>query len=146
MSEPLQSSTPTDLFLSGAYKRILRITILLSVAAAVAITVVLGWRSGLGFMMGAPLAYLNLVWLHRGSEMMVERMVGASANAPSKHRLMLAFAGRYALMLIFAYVILKSFPGMRIGFMVGLFVPIAAAICEGIYEGFAGRRTRNSVN
>jgi hypothetical protein len=133
-----QNTSNIEAFLSRAYPRILRITIVLSVTATIVLTVLLGWRSGLGFAIGAPIAYINLVWLHHGSIMMVERMLGSSSEAPSKGRVVMAFALRYGLMIIAASVILKSFPGMRLGFMLGLFVPIIAAMCEGVYEAFAG--------
>jgi flagellar biosynthesis protein FliQ len=37
-------------------------------------------------------------------------------------------------MIAVAYVILKSYPGLLIGFIVGLILPILAAVGEGIYE------------
>lgn len=145
MTDQPQSSTPApaeEAFLSRAYQRILRITVVLSVAATIVVTILLGWRNGLGLAIGAPIACINLVWLHQGSTMMVERVI-ASAAAPSKARVVLAFAGRYALMIALVCVILKSFPGMRLGFMMGLFAPIAAAICEGIYEAAVNGRSSN---
>lgn len=138
--QPQAATHAEEAFLSRAYQRILRITVVLSVAATIIFTILLGWRSGLGVAIGAPIAYINLVWLHQGSTMMVDRMVASSA-APSKARLVLAFAGRYALMIALVCVILKSFPGMRLGFMVGLVAPIAAATCEGIYEAVANGRS-----
>jgi ATP synthase I chain len=145
MTEPLQETPAEEAFLSRAYQRILRITVVLSVAATMIVTILLGWRSGLGVAIGAPIAYINLVWLHQGSTMMVERMIASSSGAatPSKARLVLAFAGRYALMIALVCVILKSFPGMRLGFMMGLVAPIAAATCEGIYEAVANGKSSN---
>jgi hypothetical protein len=131
-----------ELFLSRAYQRILRITLWLSLAGTVAVTLFLGWRNGIGFLIGAPVAYMNLVWLHHGATMMVDRMMGSSVQPRSKARLALAFAGRYALLFILAYVILKSFPGIWIGFMVALFAPIVAAMSEGIYEAIVNGKTR----
>jgi len=139
-------SDQVELFLSRAYSRIQRITLALSVASAVAATLSIGWRSGLGLAIGSAVAYLNLVWLHRASEIMIERMITPFHNTPSKFRLIFAFAGRYALVIVVAYVILKGFPGIRLGFMVGLALPILAATCEGIYEVFMGRRTTETLN
>jgi len=139
-------SDQVELFLSRAYNRIQRITIALSVASALAATLLFGWRSGLGLAIGSAVACLNLVWLHRASEIMIERMITPGHNTPSKFRLIFAFAGRYALVIVVAYVILKGFPGIRIGFMVGLALPILAATCEGIYEVFMGRRTTETLN
>jgi hypothetical protein len=117
----------------------------LSIASTVASTPLFGWRSGLGLAIGSAIAFLNLVWLHHGSTIMIERMITPAPSAPSKFRVMLAFAGRYAVVIATAYVILKSFPSIRIGFMVGLALPILAAICEGVYEAIAGRRTSETV-
>jgi hypothetical protein len=40
-------------------------------------------------------------------------------------------------MIVVAYVILKSYPGLLVGFMVGLILPIIASMGEGIYETLA---------
>ena len=143
MSLPLLGSDPAqvDAFLSGAYQRIQRGTIALSIAAVLGATPLFGWRSGLGVAMGSLLAYLNFVWLHHGSELMVERMLAPAGTGPSKLRLMLAFVGRYIFVIAAAYVILKSYPSMLVGFMVGLAFPILAAMYEGIYEAVAGSNT-----
>ncbi len=139
------SSTPTDTFLAGTYQRILRIAIALSVAATIAATVLFGWRSGSGLAAGSLLAYLNFVWLHHSSDLMVQRMIAPGAGGPSKFRLVLVFAGRYIFVIAVAYVILKSYPGMLIAFMVGLAFPVLAVICEGIYEA-AVSNTKQTLN
>jgi len=143
MSLPLLGSDPAqvDAFLSGAYQRIQRGTIALSIAAVLGATPLFGWRSGLGVAMGSLLAYLNFVWLHHGSELMVQRMLAPTGTGPSRFRLILAFVGRYIFVIAAAYVILKSYPSMLVGFMVGLAFPILAAMYEGIYEAVAGSST-----
>jgi hypothetical protein len=93
---------------------------------------------GLGLAIGSILALLNLVWLHHGSELMIQRMMSRTGSGPSKLRLLSAFAARYALVLSVAYVILKSYPRMLIGFIVGLALPILAAMAEGAYEAVVG--------
>jgi len=136
MSRQLETaaSNPEEAFLSGAYARIRRMTAVLGVASAIAATALFGWRSGLVVAVGALVAYFNLVWLHRGSEMMIERMLAPAGQGPSKFRLLAAFSVRYILVLAIAYVILKGFPSMLIGFSIGLLLPILAAMCEGVYE------------
>lgn len=127
--------------LSGAYSRILRIAIALSVAGTLAATLLFTWQSGLGLAIGSLLAYINFVWLHRGTERLVERIIASNqANAttgeskPRKVRFAFPFPLRYALLIAVAYVILKSYPRLLIGFIVGLILPILAAMGEGIYE------------
>ena len=126
--------------LSGAYGRILRIAIVLSVAGTLVAALLFTWQSGLGLAIGSLLAYINFVWLHRGTERLVERIIAsnktttAAESKPGKVRFRFPFPLRYALLIAVAYVILKSYPRLLIGFIVGLILPILAAMGEGIYE------------
>jgi hypothetical protein len=126
--------------LSGAYKRILRVAIALSVSGTLAAALLFTWQSGLGLAIGSLLAYINFVWLHRGTERLVERIIAsnrttaAGESKPRKVRFAFPFPLRYALLIAVAYVILKSYPRLLIGFIVGLILPILAAMAEGIYE------------
>ena len=133
-------SVSMEEFLSGAYRRILWIACGLSLAGAVAATVFAGWSSGLGLAVGALIACLNFVWLHHGAELMIQRMVEPAKHAASKLRLLLAFTARYAFVLAAAYVILKSYPRILGGFIVGLAFPILAAMSEGVYEAVVTSR------
>src|SRR4051794_28488356 len=129
--------------LSGAYRRILRLAITLSVAGTPVAALLFSWRSGLGLAIGSLLAYINFVWLHRGTERIVERILASnqtivsSESKPRKVRFAFPFPLRYALLIAVAYVILKSYPRLLIGFIVGLILPILAAMGEGIYEAVA---------
>ncbi len=129
-----------ETFLSGAYRRILRATIVLAIAAMIMMTGLLNWRAGVGVALGAVLAGVNFIWLHHGSELMVRRLVDPAQIAPSKLRLMLAFLGRYVCVIAGAYVILKSYSRILEGFIVGLALPILAAMLEGVYEAVATSR------
>jgi hypothetical protein len=126
--------------LCGAYGRILRVAIALSVAGTVVAALMFTWQSGLGLAIGSLLAYINFVWLHRGTERLVERIIvsnkatAAGTSKPRKVRFKFPFPLRYALLIAVAYVILKSYPRLLIGFIVGLILPILAAMGEGIYE------------
>ena len=126
--------------LSGAYRRILRVAISLSMAGTFAAALLFTWQSGLGLAIGSLLAYINFVWLHRGTERLVERIIASNRTAavgeskPRKVRFAFPFPLRYALLIAVAYVILKSYPRLLIGFIVGLILPILAAMGEGIYE------------
>ncbi|HLY97514.1 MAG TPA: ATP synthase subunit I [Candidatus Angelobacter sp.] len=120
--------------LSGAYQRILRVAIALSVIGSLAAALLFSWQSGLGLAVGALLAFVNFVWLHRSTEKLVSRMISAGKSPPRKLRFAFPFPLRYALMIAVAYVILKSYPGLLVGFLVGLILPIIASMGEGIYE------------
>jgi hypothetical protein len=126
---------PDDPFLSGAYRRILRTTIALSIIATIG-SVLVSWRSSAGVAAGSLIACLSFVWLHQGAEMLVRRMLPA-AGTPSKFWLLLSFPARYLLIIGAAYVILKSYPGMRVGFIVGLVLPVLAMMCEAGFEAFS---------
>ena len=88
--------------LSGAYRRILRVAISLSVAGTFAAALLFTWQSGLGLAIGSLLAYINFVWLHRGTERLVERIIASNQNGrrgriqatQSSFRLPLSFALR----------------------------------------------------
>lgn len=129
-------SNQTELFLSRTYERIRRITIVLGIGGAMVAALWFGWRSALGLAVGTAVGLINLIWLHRGSEMMIDRMLAPARQAPSKLRLVAAFTARYIFVLAIAYVIVERFPTILLGFAIGLFLPILAATCEGIYEAF----------
>jgi Na+/H+-translocating membrane pyrophosphatase len=143
MNTPLQGSrsAQVEAFLSRAYQRIQRTVIVLSVVAAILATLLFGWRSGLGFAIGALVGYINFISLHRASAMMTERMVAPGGKAPSKLGVVLASLGRYIFVIGAAYVIFKSQPRMLAGFTAALFFPIVAATCEGVYEAFKNSNT-----
>ncbi|HZU32118.1 MAG TPA: ATP synthase subunit I [Candidatus Angelobacter sp.] len=122
--------------LSGAYRRILRVAIVLSVATALAAAIFVNWQAGLGVAIGSLIAYLNFVWLHRGTERLVERML-ATENKATKTRFVFPSLWRYLLIMAALYVIFKGYPRMLVGFIVGLALPVLASMAEGIYEAIA---------
>jgi hypothetical protein len=130
-------SAKAEAFLSAAYQRILRITVVLSVAGVVLAAFLGGWGSGVGLAAGAIVAYLNFVWLHHGTGLTIQRMLAPGTNHPSQQRVVFSFVGRYLFVLAAAYVILRSYPHARIAFIAGLGLPVIAAMCEGIYEAVA---------
>jgi hypothetical protein len=90
----------------------------------------------MGLATGSLVACLSLVFLHQGAEMLVRRMLPAGGK-PSKFWLFLSFPARYLMVIGVAYVILKSYPGMRLGFMIGLVMPVISMMCEAGYEAFS---------
>ena len=144
-AEEVIEQTPVDpqseTFLSGAYRRISRLIILL----AVVLSPLLGWRFGavlaLGFLAGCAAAYLNFAWLKRAVEGIVDK-IASGKRGPSGAGLMFRFVGRYVVVALLAYVIFRGSSHALYGFCTGLFVPIAAAMCEGMYEAMAAIRNR----
>lgn len=130
-----------EAFLSGAYRRISRIIVVLAVVASPLLAWRFGWRFGLGFLAGCAAAYLNFAWLKRAVDGIVEK-IAAGRRAPGGAALMLRFFGRYVVVALLAYVIFRGSGHALYGFCVGLFVPIAAAMCEGTYEAMTAIRNR----
>jgi ATP synthase I chain len=136
ISDPVPPQVvPDDPFLSGAYRRILRTSIVLSVTASIA-AAVMNRQTGLGIAVGSSIACLNFVWLHQGVDVLVRRMLPVPGR-PSRFWVLQSFPVRYFVVIAAAYVILKSYPGMRVGFIVGLALPVLAMMCEAAFEAFS---------
>jgi ATP synthase I chain len=123
-----------DRFLGRAYPRIVRLALVLTAIAGAVSLLLANWRGSLALVFGAVVGILNLVWLHRGADLMVERMLGAGKSGPSKLRMALFFPLRYLLVIAAVYAILKGYPGVLVSFIVGLGLPVMAMIGESIYE------------
>lgn len=149
-------SAETEAYLSGAYRRILRTAVILSIVA-LAVGLAINWRSGLGVAVGAILGIVNFIWLHSSTGKLVDRILAESGKPPllepahdpagdrPKFRFIFPFPLRYLLMIGVAYVILKSYPQLLIGFIVGVVLPVLAAMGEGIYEAVVINR-KNPVS
>ncbi len=135
-------AVPDDPFLSGAYRRILRTSIVLSVVASIVATI-MNRQAGIGVAVGSLIACLNFVWLHQGADLLIRRML-PGFESPSRFWIIQSFPVRYFVVIAAAYVILKSYPGMRVGFIVGLVLPILAMMCEGAYEAFFSTKKSQS--
>jgi ATP synthase I chain len=127
-------SPQMDRFLGRAYPRIVRFALVLTAIAGAVSLLLANWRGSLVLIVGAVVGILNLVWLHRGADLMVERMLGAGKSGPSKLRMLLFFPLRYILVIAAVYAILKGYPGVLVSFIVGLGLPVMAMIGESIYE------------
>jgi len=126
-------------FYSGAYRRISRIIVALALLALPVIAWRFHWKFAAGFLVGCVAAQINFRWLKRAVDGMVEKMA-SGRNAPSGAGLMLRFFGRYVVVALLAYVIFRGSSHSLYGFCAGLFVPIAAAMCEGMYEAVTAIR------
>jgi hypothetical protein len=133
-AEPASGPLPDDPFLSSAYHRILRTSIALG-AVAVCAGAIISRSVGLGVAAGALIACLSFVWLHQGTNMLVRHML-PSDEKPSKFWILLSFPARYFVVIAVSYVILNGYPGMRVGFIVGLVIPVLAMMCEAAFEAF----------
>jgi len=133
-ADPQQAAS--DRFYSGALDRIRRFMIVLSPL----VTTVAWWRLGprpaVGFAIGCSIAYVNFYWLKRVISGFVDRASGATPSR-SGGGIVSRFLLRYALMAVGAYVILTVSPASLNGLLAGLFLPVAAIVCEAVYELYA---------
>jgi len=127
-------STADD-FYSRVLERIQRITIVLGVAALAMAWGYFGWRIGLGFALGGCVAYVNFYWLKKVVAGIAKLTIQSGTPASSRgivHRFLL----RYFLMAVVAFVILTVSRESLYGLFAGLFLPVAAILCEAAYETY----------
>jgi hypothetical protein len=134
----MTSQTPPtdDDFYSQALGRIQKFMLVLGTAALITAYIFFGWRIGMGFALGATIAYLNFHWLKKVVAGLADLTIGSGTPASSRgvvHRFIL----RYFLMAIVAFVILTVSRESLFGLFAGLFLPVAAILCETAYEAHA---------
>ena len=121
-------------YLDAAYPRIVKLAFVLTLVAALASLFLAHWHSTVALIVGAIVGTLNLVWLHRGADLMIRRMLANDESRPSKLRVLFFFPLRYILVIAAVYAILKGYPGVLVSFIVGLAMPVMAMIGESIHE------------
>lgn len=94
-----------------------------------------GRFTALGFLLGCVIAYLNFHWLKSGISGLADRVTNSGKRQSGKG-IIARFLLRYALLGIAAYAILTSFPASLRGLFAGLFLPVAAIVCEAAYETY----------
>jgi hypothetical protein len=125
----------SDDFYARSLDRIQSFMLVLGIAALITVYIVFGWRIGMGFALGATIAYLNFHWLKKVVAGLAELTIGSGTPASSRgvvHRFLL----RYFLMAIIAFVILTVSRESLYGLFAGLFLPVAAILCEAAYEAY----------
>jgi hypothetical protein len=131
-----QANPAGEHFYSGALSRIR----MFMAALAPLLTALAWWRFGLrpaiGFAFGCAIAYINFHWLKRVIAGFADRAAG-TATKQSGQGIVFRFLFRYVLMAAGAYVILTVSPASLNGLLAGLFLPVAAILCEAAYELYA---------
>jgi hypothetical protein len=128
-----------DLFYDRALTRIRGFMAVLGAAATVVTTILFGWKIGVGVFLGCVLAWVNLVWLKQAINTIGE-MASHGGRAPSAKAAVAKSVLRYALIGIVAYVIFLVSRQSLYGFLGGLFLAVAAILCEAAYEFFVALR------
>lgn len=105
----------------------------LGVAALVTASAIFGWRIGLGFALGGAIAGLNFYWLKK----IVAGLAESTSGIASSRQVTRRFLWRFFLMAAISFVILGVSRRSLYGLFAGLFLPVAAILCEAAYEIYA---------
>jgi small-conductance mechanosensitive channel len=134
-----EPSPEAESFYSGALGRITRNMPALALLG----TALLWWRMGgflaAGFVVGCLIAYVNFYWLKRVVNAIAERAT-RGASTGHTHGIVARFLVRYALVAVAAYAILSVSVRSLHGLFAGLFLPVAAILCEAAYETYVALR------
>jgi hypothetical protein len=107
----------------------------LGIASLATAWAVFGWRIGVGFALGGAIAFLNFYWLQKVVVGIGDLTVSSGAPVPSRG-IVVRFLLRYFVMAIVAFVILTVSRESLYGLFAGLFLPVAAMLCEAVYEAY----------
>ena len=129
----------SETFYSGALTRIRNFMLALALVAALVAAFRFGLHPALGFLLGCVISYLNFHWLKSGVSGLADKVTNTGKSQSGKG-IIARFLLRYALLGAAAYAILTSFPASLRGLFAGLFLPVAAIVCEAGYELYAGVR------
>jgi hypothetical protein len=124
-----------DDFYSHALERIHKFMLVLGAASVVTGTAFFGWRIGLGFAVGGAVSFLNFYWLKKVVAGVASLTI-RSGTPVSSSKIVRRFLLRYFLMAMAAFVILTVSRDSLYGFFAGLFLPVAAMLCEAAYETY----------
>jgi hypothetical protein len=119
-------------FYGGALGRIRLLMLVLGLGGLAIALWRFGWWTALGVFLGCAIAYLNFHWLKSAVAGLADRV--SSGNAQSGAGIVARFLLRYVLLGIAAYATLTGFPASLRGLFAGLFLPVAAILCEAVYE------------
>jgi ATP synthase I chain len=130
--------TNGEAFYAAAERRIECLTIAMGAAAALGVAILWGFRAGAGVMTGALISWLNFRWMKHGvaalARLSTAQPHGEKARVPKTAYGKLL--GRYALLIVAAYAILRGFRSMAASLLGGLFAGVAAVLVEMIGQLF----------
>jgi ATP synthase I chain len=90
-----------------------------------------GWRSGLGFALGAGASWLNFRWLRKLVDSLGQT---ASNKKPPRSRTAIVLGLRYVLLAAAGYAILRFSEISLTAALAGLFVSAAAVVIEILFQ------------
>ena len=121
-----------EAFYAAAERRIEYFTLGIGAAAAIATWIFWNAKAGIGVAAGALLSWVNYRWMKQGIAALA-RLSTAQAGAEKPRvpaSVYLKFLGRYALLIVAAYAILRGFSMPAVSFLAGLFAVVAAVLVE----------------
>jgi hypothetical protein len=123
-----------EAFYAAAERRIEYLT--LAFGATGAICAAIFWRASAaaGLAIGALVSWINFRWMRHGIGVLT-RLSIAQGNAVKPRVAKMTYVkliGRYALLIVVAYVILRGFGPMAAGLLCGLFAVVAAVLIEAV--------------
>jgi predicted membrane-bound spermidine synthase len=130
-----------DAFYASAERRIEFLTVGMGASAALVAGFLWGVKAGASIALGAALSWLNYRWMKQGVGALIP-LATAQAGAEKvkiPKSVYFKFLGRYALLLVAAYVILSRLRLPATFLIAGLFAVVAAVMLELLFELFGGR-------
>lgn len=130
--------TEDDKFYAAAERRIEYLTVVIGVTAAIGATAVWSWHVGAGLACGAILSWINYRWMKQGVDTLarLSSTQGDSEKPRVPAVVYVKGAGRYALLVVAGYVILRGFDLPAVSLVAGFFAAVTAAIIEMIGQLF----------
>ena len=127
-----------DAFYAAAERRIEYLTIGIGAAGAICAAVFWGVRAGAGVAIGALLSWINFRWMKQGIGTLARLSTAqeGAENIRVPRSAYVKLLGRYALLIVGAYVILRGFRSTALSLFAGLFAAVAAVLVELIGQLF----------
>lgn len=131
-----------EAFYAAAERRIEYLTLAIGAAGAVCAWIFWDIRAGAGVAIGAAISWINFRWMKQGINTLVQ--LSTAQQGAQKIRVpksvYFKFLGRYGLLVLAAYVILRSFRGIITSVLAGFFAVVAAVLVEMTGQLFRSRR------
>ena len=132
------SADSEEAFYAAAERRIEYLTIGIGAAGAIGAGIHWDARAGIGVAIGALLSWINFRWMKQGIATLA-RLSAAQQDAEEVRIPKWAyvkFLGRYVLLIVAAYVILRGFRSTAASLLGGLFAAVVAVLIESIGQLF----------
>ena len=137
-SGPAQAS-PDQQFFAAAYKRIVRLLVMLLPCLTILLWLFFSHRFAIGFLVGGAISILNFLSLKKLVIAFADRVIASSGKERSSG-LVLRFVLRYGIAAVAGYAIFKSSAMSAYGLLVGLGIPAVGIMIEAGYELYGSWR------